>query len=490
LKLLVGTVMGLGCAAGLAQTLARPGWVGSGMSAQPWWRAAVVYRIQPAAFQDSNGDGVGDLRGVADRLEYLQALGADAVLIESQASVSGSDAGFDDLLSEASRHHMRVLVQLGQNGMPAGAQQVLDEARLWLRRGAAGVYCPGPVLQAVAARGDAASMLRALRALADGFPGERIVLSAPMAGAVDAAAGARLSQTEPQLVDARVDASPYTAAAIRVRLTSAENVDSGEPMLDVGAGPVVTSAAERVGREKIRAALLLASRGGVAMQYGQEIGLRQAESSAQSPVMQWTPTNVTPKAVAPEKPTVHYGSYHPYVPPAPGRTRAPAMPKVEVDPSSAAPPVDPNSLPGFTAGRLPEGAHTANPMAGTVNVAVEEQDPESVLNFYRRVLALHSGNATLRSGTLYLLDHDAENALVWVRHAPAGARTVSSAVVVCNLSGRSITVSLNADLERLHVASGWVRPLLTSRHVDHESQPTGAITVAAWGVYVGELYRH
>ena len=63
-----------------AQTLARPGWVGSGLSSQAWWQSAVIYRVQPQSFQDSDGDGVGDLRGLAQRLDYLQSIGVDAVL--------------------------------------------------------------------------------------------------------------------------------------------------------------------------------------------------------------------------------------------------------------------------------------------------------------------------------------------------------------------------------------------------------------------------
>ena len=47
----------------------------------PWWRHAVIYEIYPRSFQDSNGDGIGDLNGIAQRLNYLQALGVDAIWI-------------------------------------------------------------------------------------------------------------------------------------------------------------------------------------------------------------------------------------------------------------------------------------------------------------------------------------------------------------------------------------------------------------------------
>lgn len=48
---------------------------------QPWWKNAVVYQIYPKSFQDSNGDGIGDIQGIISRLDYLADLGIDAVWI-------------------------------------------------------------------------------------------------------------------------------------------------------------------------------------------------------------------------------------------------------------------------------------------------------------------------------------------------------------------------------------------------------------------------
>ena len=42
---------------------------------QDWWRGAVIYQIYPRSFQDSNGDGIGDLNGIIERLPYIAALG-------------------------------------------------------------------------------------------------------------------------------------------------------------------------------------------------------------------------------------------------------------------------------------------------------------------------------------------------------------------------------------------------------------------------------
>ncbi|HEV7885586.1 MAG TPA: alpha-amylase family glycosyl hydrolase, partial [Solirubrobacteraceae bacterium] len=44
-----------------------------------WWRDAVVYQIYPRSFQDSDGDGEGDLPGIVQRLDHIAALGADAI---------------------------------------------------------------------------------------------------------------------------------------------------------------------------------------------------------------------------------------------------------------------------------------------------------------------------------------------------------------------------------------------------------------------------
>ena len=45
----------------------------------PWWKGAVVYQIYPRSFRDADGDGVGDLKGVLDGLDYVAALGVEGV---------------------------------------------------------------------------------------------------------------------------------------------------------------------------------------------------------------------------------------------------------------------------------------------------------------------------------------------------------------------------------------------------------------------------
>ena len=68
---------------------------GNWCSQHDWWRSAVIYQIYPRSFQDSNGDGVGDLRGIIDRLDYVASLGVDAIWISPFYRSPMKDFGYD-----------------------------------------------------------------------------------------------------------------------------------------------------------------------------------------------------------------------------------------------------------------------------------------------------------------------------------------------------------------------------------------------------------
>ena len=61
----------------------------------PWWERGVIYQIYPRSFQDSDGDGVGDLRGIAQRLDYLAKLGVDAIWLSPIFPSPMADFGYD-----------------------------------------------------------------------------------------------------------------------------------------------------------------------------------------------------------------------------------------------------------------------------------------------------------------------------------------------------------------------------------------------------------
>lgn len=65
------------------------------MNANAWWRDGVFYQVYPRSFQDSNADGVGDLRGIIERLPYLLALGVDAVWLSPIFPSPMADFGYD-----------------------------------------------------------------------------------------------------------------------------------------------------------------------------------------------------------------------------------------------------------------------------------------------------------------------------------------------------------------------------------------------------------
>lgn len=100
---------------------------------EPWWKQAVIYQIYPKSFQDTNGDGVGDLRGIIKRLDYLQDLGIDAIWLCPVYKSPGVDNGYDiadyeaidpqygtmadmeELISEAKKRGIRIVMDLVVN---------------------------------------------------------------------------------------------------------------------------------------------------------------------------------------------------------------------------------------------------------------------------------------------------------------------------------------------------------------------------------------
>ena len=60
-----------------------------------WFKRAVVYQVYPKSFMDANGDGVGDLRGVTEKLDYIHELGANVIWLNPIYKNSGVDGGYD-----------------------------------------------------------------------------------------------------------------------------------------------------------------------------------------------------------------------------------------------------------------------------------------------------------------------------------------------------------------------------------------------------------
>jgi len=101
--------------------------------AQPWWQTTAIYQIYPRSFMDSNGDGVGDLRGIMAKLDYIKDLGFETIWLSPFFRSPQQDWGYDisdfyaiapeygelvdveALISEVHRRDMRVLFDLVLN---------------------------------------------------------------------------------------------------------------------------------------------------------------------------------------------------------------------------------------------------------------------------------------------------------------------------------------------------------------------------------------
>ncbi|MBL8270140.1 alpha-amylase family glycosyl hydrolase [Steroidobacter sp.] len=113
------------------------------MSVPPWWRGGVIYEIYPRSFVDSNGDGVGDLPGIVQRLDYVAELGVDAIWIAPFFRSPMADFGYDvadyravDPLFGSMADFDRLLARAHQLGLKVMIDQVLSHTSIeheWFR---------------------------------------------------------------------------------------------------------------------------------------------------------------------------------------------------------------------------------------------------------------------------------------------------------------------------------------------------------------------
>lgn len=98
-----------------------------------WWKNAVIYQIYPRSFKDSNGDGIGDLKGIIGKLDYLHELGIDAIWLSPVCRSPQYDNGYDisdyqdidpmfgtladmdELIGEAGKRNIRIILDLVLN---------------------------------------------------------------------------------------------------------------------------------------------------------------------------------------------------------------------------------------------------------------------------------------------------------------------------------------------------------------------------------------
>ena len=130
-----------------------------------WWKDAIFYEIYLRSFQDSNGDGIGDLRGIIQRLDYLQDLGVDALWIcpfyqspqvdfgydiadyRKVDPIFGTNEDFLELLGKALKihdcrliafclmsSHVHLVAQLGQDSIGKLTKQIHSPFATWIHQ--------------------------------------------------------------------------------------------------------------------------------------------------------------------------------------------------------------------------------------------------------------------------------------------------------------------------------------------------------------------
>lgn len=429
-----------------AQVLARPGWAGSGITTDVWWKHPVVYEVNPINFNPTEASG---LQGIAQRLDYIHSLGVDALLLtilqpdpahaQSLDPAYGTLDDLDDLIHEASRRNIRVLLDLDPQ-IPAA--DLPNVARFWLNRGIAGFHVVGTTPEAHAQATE-------LRKATSTYLGERILI-----GDVDPTLPPSPqqrnhktpdTQTAQLLLDASLGAvTPLNPAAIRTAIESTENIalaGHAIPLLATD-GPSFQRSMSRYADgdhsldiAKLLATILFTTRAQPLLYYGQELGVTAPQSSdpaSTTPIITWD---------AP--------------PPPPKGKPAPTEPETS----------------------------TPNP---TPNAALEDADPNSLLNWYRRLIEIHHSNATINSGEYLTINRDDQNVLIMIRKPKNVSPTNPILVILCNLSGQPQHLSIKTDTMKLHLRGSFLRTVLRSDN-GMGTMHLESMTVPPYTAYIGEL---
>lgn len=456
-----------------AQTLAHPNWVGNGMSTDPWYQHAVIYRIDstPAASASAGAapaasSGHVDFRYLLPRIQALRSVGVDALLLpapeipvqSAAGSVSGQLAAatdaqnsqidqLDDLVRVASNRGVRILLTLPA---PSGSTDLTGLARFWLNRGIAGFYVDAPAGSNTA---EMQATVQLLRRQVASVVGQRIVISgldlampdssvatqaaAPIVRRAGATHTPRTSDAAPQLeLDARLNTLPkLDAAVLRPILSQAV----GQPNLVLAFDPAATPTSGR-------------------------------------------PSPADSKGIAEIRATVSLLT-HPasLIEPSARLVLEPVPERLELDDEQPKPAPTPVPQPGVF---LPYKPYVA-PKKNTLP-EIAPKDPLTI--WYKQLATLHHGNGAFRSGNISFLNFDAQNALVWVGR-PATVTNIAPAIVVaCNLSGSEVKLSLTSQIESLGLHGKYLRTLLRSDHA-MGPQELDSVTLPPYSVYIGELRR-
>jgi alpha-glucosidase len=541
-----------------------------------WWKHAVIYEIYPRSFQDSNGDGIGDLNGITSRLGYLHDLGIDAIWItpmypspqvdfgydisdyEAIDPEYGSMADFDRLVAEAKKHHIRVIMDFVPNhtsdqhpwfqasrssrndpkrdwyiwhdgkgpGQPPNnwlswfghsawefdsttgqyyyhffykqqpdlnwrnpevREAMFNVLRFWLKRGVDGFRLDAvsrlfedqelrddPILPGTNAYGDpniqhkytdnlpeVHEILRDFREVVSEFPGDPVLISEadePNISELTKMYGPHGDEIQLPMDFQIADINQLSASGFRKLFEEVEhNPASGQPYIFFSNHDQPRQW-DRYGDgvhndeiARVMATLLLTTQATPQLYYGEEIGMRTTPPSRKEDVRDPIGKLGWPK----EK----------------GRDgeRTP----MQWDTSKHA---------GFTTGTpwlpVPESA-------ARYNVAVEHRNPESILNFYKRLISLRRLRPALRIGSYVALNPDDENVFSYLRKSPDNRHAI---VVAINMTPSARSVSF--DLEAMGYPGASLESLLASPSRTLGAELPGQIQLTPYGIFIAEIMAH
>jgi hypothetical protein len=517
-----------------AQTLARPGWVGSGMNTDVWWKHAIVYQVNPLNFNPPTGKdpAASGLHGIAQRLDYIHSLGADAVLLtairpdaahaQSIDPAHGTLDDLDDLIHEASRRNIRILLDLDPK-IPAA--DVPNVARFWLNRGIAGFHVIGSTPEAHTQAAE-------LRKATNTYLGQRILigdvdptLSSSPQQRNHKAPDSEITQLLTQLLlDTRLGVvTPLNSAAIRAAVDSTESIAQAGQHLALLAtdGPSFKRSMSRYGDgkndlaiAKLLATILFTTRAQPLLYYGQELGVSapQAtnapspeipkESPADIPKDTSAPTADVPKDTSappvekPQDKSATPADNNPEDKPADKLEDKPVTPADTPKDSSATPAEKPKDTsvtpiiiwdapPSPPKGKPAPAPETSTPNPAP-NAALEDADPNSLLNWYRRLIELHHSNATLNSGEYLTINRDDQNVLIMIRKPKDVSATNPILVILCNLSGEPQHLSIKKDTMKLHLRGSFLRTVLRTDN-GMGTMHLESMTIPPYTAYIGAL---
>jgi alpha-glucosidase len=532
-----------------------------------WWQHAVIYEIYPRSFQDSNGDGIGDINGITSRLDYLHDLGVDAIWITPMYPSPGVDYGydisdytaidpeygtmadFDHMVAEAKKRHIRVIMDYVINhtsdqnawfkesrssrtnpkrdwyiwrdgkapGQPPNNWQswfghsawtfdpttnqyyyhyfypqqpdlnwrnpqvhtaMEDVLRFWMKRGVAGFRIDAvsrlfedpalhddPYLPGFNVYGDrniehkytdnypqVHDVLKELRRVVDKYPGDPVLITEADEPNVTELTKLYGNGDEVQLpMDFQIaDVNKLSAPRFRQLFNEIENnTAKGQPEYFFSNHDQPRQW-DRYGDgvhndqiAKLMAALLLTTRGTPQMYYGEELGMRTTDPARIEDVHDPIGKLGWPK----EK----------------GRDgeRTP----MQWSASSGA---------GFTTASKPW--LPIPPTAATYNVEREKQNPDSIFNAYRSLLALRKTEPALRDGTYAAINEDDPNVFAFLRQS--GDSTI---LVALNMSADPHTIAVKLP------GSTTASPLYTSPASD-ATLALDHLTLAPFGVLVAKVH--